>query len=317
VSPNTVESVKVIGTFYDANSKVVGTDFTFTNPAKLSAGDKAPFELILTSASIPVKEIDNYRLSLDWQKGEEAATTVLPSDFGVDNIVIGKENFVKKTGLDAVHCGEKVTGIIKLTTNLNCSDHGLIIGNNTAVNMNGYSIKGPGQDSKKIGIVISHNDNVSVEGPGDISNFQVGVLITGANHVKNMSSLILEKNKIGAYIQDSTHLHNEQNIIKDNEIGIASKSSDNISILSSLFNGNVLAGVTFVDTRDSIVSKSNIDGSQNGVYADAQSSGNTVSLNNVLHNVIDLNNANGLPTNINSNSFRDNNCQVSNPRGLC
>jgi len=68
VSPNPVELVKVIGTFYDVNGKVVGTDFSFTDPAILSAGDKAPFELILTSATIPVKEIDNYRLSIDWQK---------------------------------------------------------------------------------------------------------------------------------------------------------------------------------------------------------------------------------------------------------
>jgi hypothetical protein len=97
VSPNTAESVKVIGTFYDADSKVVGTDFTFSNPTKLSAGNKAPFELILTSASIPVKEIHNYRLSIDWQKGEGgAATTVLPSNFGLDNILISNENFAEK-----------------------------------------------------------------------------------------------------------------------------------------------------------------------------------------------------------------------------
>jgi hypothetical protein len=42
------------------------------------------------------------------------------------------------------------------------------------------------------------------------------------------------------------------------------------------------------------VSQNNIDGSQNGVLLDAQSSGNTISMNNVLHNVIDMNNANGL-----------------------
>jgi hypothetical protein len=119
----------------------------------LSAGDKAPFELILTSASIPVKEIDNYRLSIDWQKGGEAATTVIPSDFGSNNTVIGNENFVKKTELDAVHCGEKVTGTIKLTANLNCSNHGLIIENNTVLNMSGYTIKGSGKESSKVGLV--------------------------------------------------------------------------------------------------------------------------------------------------------------------
>jgi hypothetical protein len=30
-----------------------------------------------------------------------------------------------------------------------------------------------------------------------------------------------------------------------------------------------------------------------------------------------LNNANGLATNVNSNIFSDNNCETSNPSGLC
>ena len=39
----------------------------------------------------------------------------------------------------------------------------------------------------------------------------------------------------------------------------------------------------------------NVVGSQNGVFLDGQSSQNTISANNVLENVIDLNNAIGLP----------------------
>jgi parallel beta-helix repeat protein len=182
--------------------------------------------------------------------------------------------------------------------------------------MSGYTIRGSCKETSKVGLVTTNNDHVVVVGPGDINNFQAGILVKGANQV-NLSSLILEKNQIGMFLVDSDKAQVQQNIIKDNNLGIASHSSSNGNYTSNLLNGNILAGITFVDTRDSIVSKSNIDGSQNGVYADAQSSGNTVSLNNVLHNVIDLNNTNGLPTNINSNSFRDNNCQVSNPRGLC
>jgi hypothetical protein len=45
-------------------------------------------------------------------EGGEAATTVIPGDFGSNNIVIDNENFVEKTGSDIVHCGEKVSGII-------------------------------------------------------------------------------------------------------------------------------------------------------------------------------------------------------------
>jgi hypothetical protein len=45
--------------------------------------------------------------------------------------------------------------------------------------MNGYSIKGPGQETSKVGLKIpNNNDKVIVEGPGYISNFQTGILVT-------------------------------------------------------------------------------------------------------------------------------------------
>ena len=51
-TPANAQFVQVIGTFYDNNNQVVGTQFTYTNPSDIGAGQKAPFELILTSASI-------------------------------------------------------------------------------------------------------------------------------------------------------------------------------------------------------------------------------------------------------------------------
>src|SRR6266540_1780216 len=39
----------------------------FTYPSGISAGDKAPFELILTFASVPISEIDHYKLSASYQ----------------------------------------------------------------------------------------------------------------------------------------------------------------------------------------------------------------------------------------------------------
>jgi hypothetical protein len=86
---------------------------------------------------------------------------------------------------------------------------------------------------------------------------------------------------------------------------------------SNLMNGNLLAGITFVNTQQSGVGMNNIVGSQNGVFLDGQSTGNAVNANNVLENIIDINNANGLPTNINANQFTDNSCETSNPSGLC
>src|SRR5918995_664688 len=155
------------------------------------------------------------------------------------------------TSLSSAACGQVVSGVVNLTANLNCSSgDGIIVGGpNTVINMNGFSITGPGQDSSKVGIMVANVDNVVVNEPGSISN--------------------------------------------------------------------LLAGITFVNTQQSSVGMNNIVGSQNGVFLDGQSAGNAVNANNVLENIIDINNANGLPTNISANQFTDNSCQTSNPSGLC
>ena len=98
----------------------------------------------------------------------------------------------------------------------------------------------------------------------------------------------------------------QQNIIQGNSIGVASHSSRGAAIDSNLMNGNLLAGITFVNLQQSSIAMNNVVGSQNGVFLDGQSKQNTISANNLLENVIDLNNANGLPTNINANQYVDN-----------
>ena len=66
-SPTNAQFVQVTGTFYDNNNQVVGTQFTYTNPSDIGAGEKAPFDLTLTSASIPVTQIDHYELQATYQ----------------------------------------------------------------------------------------------------------------------------------------------------------------------------------------------------------------------------------------------------------
>ena len=214
-------------------------------------------------------------------------------------------------------CGQVVSGVVNLTANLNCSGDGIIVGGpNTVINMNGFSITGPGQDSSKVAIMVPNVDNVVVNGPGSLSNFQAGVLLTGANGFK-ISSVILSNNQIGTFMTGADNAQVQQNIIQGNSIGVASHSSTGAAIDSNLMNGNLLAGITFVNTQQSNVGMNNVVGSQNGVFLDGQSASNAVNANNVLENIIDINNANGLPTNINANQFTDNSCQTSNPSGLC
>jgi hypothetical protein len=215
-------------------------------------------------------------------------------------------------------CGQVVSGVVNLTANLNCSGgDGIIVGGpNTVINMNGFSITGPGQDSSKVGIMVPNVDDVVVNGPGSISNFQAGVLLTGATGF-TINSVILSNNQIGTFMTGAENAQVQQNIIQGNSIGVASHSSTGAAIDSNLMNGNLLAGITFVNSQQSSIGMNNVVGSQNGVFLDGQSRDNTISANNVLENVIDLNNANGLPTNINANQYVDNSCETSNPSGLC
>jgi len=214
-------------------------------------------------------------------------------------------------------CGEVVHGNVNLTANLNCGGDGIIVGtHNTVMNLNGFTITGPGQQSSKVGVVVPNNDNVMVTGPGVIKGFQAGILATGSNNVQ-IKSIILTGNEIAVFTTGSTNTQVQENIIKNNSLGIASHSSKGSSIISNLINSNVLAGVTLVNSHKAIIAANNIEGGQNGLFLDAQSSNNTINMNNVMHNIIDINNANGLARNINTNSFADNNCLISNPSGLC
>jgi parallel beta-helix repeat protein len=214
-------------------------------------------------------------------------------------------------------CGQVSSGVVNLTSNLNCAGDGIIVGGpNTVINMNGFSITGLGADSSKVGIMASNVDNVIINGPGSIGNFQAGILLSGTNGFK-IDSTTLENNQIAIFMTGADNAEVQQNMIQNNHIGIASHSTIDSKIESNLVNKNLLSGVTFVNTKSSTIDMNNVHGSQDGVFVDEQSADNTISSNNVLDNEIDINNANGLPININSNQYAENNCGVSNPSGLC
>lgn len=64
----TAKEVQVIATFYDTNGKVVGSARSLTDPEDLPSGENATFNILLTSASIPMADIDHYDLVVDWKK---------------------------------------------------------------------------------------------------------------------------------------------------------------------------------------------------------------------------------------------------------
>jgi hypothetical protein len=65
---NTAKEVQIIATFHDTNGKVVGSARAFTDPEDLPSGENATFNILLTSASIPIPDIEHYDLVVDWKK---------------------------------------------------------------------------------------------------------------------------------------------------------------------------------------------------------------------------------------------------------
>ena len=84
-----------------------------------------------------------------------------------------------------------------------------------------------------------------------------------------------------------------------------------------MMTGNDLAGVTLVNTDKSQVDANSIGGSRNGIFLDAQVQRIRYCITTVLKNDVDINNADGLPLNINGNELIKNNCFVSQPSGGC
>jgi len=296
-SPSTIQFVKIIGTFYDSDGNVVATGSTFTDPTDMSPGEKAPFDLILREASIPLDDIDDYTLKVMWNEPDKRTT----GEKTIGDIMMIEES--TEPCLIA-------TGIYNLTSNLTCDGDGLVVtSDNTVINMDGYSITGPGIKTSTAGIFSQGKDNLTINGPGIISNFQAGIFNREANGF-NISSVILKNNDIGYSETNSTNTNIQQNIIEKNNVGLGSDSSLRVDVLSNLISGNLLTGITFLNTNESEITMNNIDGSQNGIFLDGQSSEDTIVANNVLGNVIDIRDND-------NNQFTNNNCERSEPNDIC
>jgi parallel beta-helix repeat protein len=219
-------------------------------------------------------------------------------------------------------CGQVITQNVILTSNLNCAESdGLIVdAGNIIIDLNGHTISGPDVDSdtktsSKTGIVIPNVNNVVVQ-DGSIEGFQAGILMTGSQNVE-VKGMVVKNNQIGLFSTGSSIVNAHLSIIMNNQIGIAGHSTQQSTIEDNILFQNTLAGITLVNSDNSVITLNSITESGNGLYIDNQSNQNNVNFNNVLLNTIDVNNANGLPVNTNGNIYDQNNCMTANPSGIC
>jgi parallel beta-helix repeat protein len=219
-------------------------------------------------------------------------------------------------------CGQVITQNVVLTSNLNCVDSdGLIVGaSDIVIDLNGHTISGPDVDSQekissKVGVMIPNMNNVVVQ-DGTIQGFQAGILMTGSQNVE-LSNIISKNNQMGAFSTGASIVNAHLSIFMNNQIGFAAHSTQQATIQDNILFQNTLAGITLVNSDNGILTLNSITESGNGLYVDNQSNNNNINFNNVLLNTVDINNANGLPVNTNTNTFDQNNCMTANPSGIC
>jgi len=219
-------------------------------------------------------------------------------------------------------CGQVITQNVVLTSNLNCAEtDGLIVNaGDIVIDLNGHTISGPDidsdtQTSSKVGIMIPNVNNVVVQ-DGTIEGFQAGVLMTGSQNVE-VKGMVIKNNQIGLFSTGASIVNAHLSIIMNNQIGIAGHSTQQSTFEDNIIFQNTLAGITLVNSDNSVITLNSITESGNGLYIDNQSNQNNINFNNVLLNTIDVNNANGLPVNTNGNTYDQNNCMTANPSGIC
>jgi Periplasmic copper-binding protein (NosD) len=227
-------------------------------------------------------------------------------------------------------CGETIMEDVTLTSDLECGpgDGLTVAASGITINLNGYSISSsdeagsedPSMDfDGSSGILVANVDDVDITGLGEISGFDTAVTVLGSIGVQ-IADLQLANNGIGVLMSGSEATEISRNTLTNNGIAVISDLSNHGVIAFNQVVANLEQGMLFLGSDINTVAANNMFGNgDNGIYLDILSNENTIDFNTVFgHEVADLNNANGQPTNVNQNSFgENNNCGTSIPGGLC
>ncbi len=235
-----------------------------------------------------------------------------------DTLIQPTSSFTAEPEITDLSCGQVVRESIALSANLECSStDGLIAGaDDITIDLNGFTIAGPGGESSKVGLRIEKNNGVHVT-DGSITGYQAGVFNRDGSDNK-ISKVALTGNEIAIFNVGASNTNIETNNIFSNSIGMSSNSSTGTTMHQNTLTDNELAGVVLVNSDENVLDDNIITGSVNGVFLDGQSTNNNINTNTIGQNSgVNINNGNGIPNEINANIFTDNLCRISVPDGLC
>ncbi len=284
-----------------------------------------------------VKPLENGEGSLSTQEIEQyASNEAVVTGEDKDNTedkdnVMDRKNIIDlpKSSGNTPACGVVVKEDVTLYADLSCDGHGLIVGNNgITINLNGHTIKSNGHHDvvdlsvnfgDDSGILVPKAKDVKIIGPGLITGFDRAITFTGSTGGE-VSNLILRDNNVAVLASGSRYIGINANTIDNNKYAVVLESSVKGLVAFNIIAANEKQGIVLLNSDEyKILTNSIYRNGKNGIFLDAQSFDNYVDFNSVfVHKKADINNANGVPPNINQNNFgENNNCKVSLPDGLC
>ena len=93
--------------------------------------------------------------------------------------------------------------------------------------------------------------------------------MTGSQIVE-VKEIVAKNNEIGFFMTDAININLKNNSQTNNQIGIAAHSSEKLTIENDRMFANTLAGVTFVNSNNGVVTMNSITRSGNGIFIDNQ-----------------------------------------------
>ena len=266
-----MDFVKPTVAYYDSQNKIIGSDSVYSDPSTLLPGQTATYQALTPSSSLASNDVSSVKVNYEYQvdgishqspgQGNRPVTSNTAQTPG--------QQSSPTIGRDDPDCEKVILGNFTLNADLVCNTKdGLIVrGDNTTINLNGYSITGPGGDkNQKVGISIPHSDNVVIQVPGSISDYQAGILISGSDKAE-VNKTAFKGNNIAVFMTDAIGTIVQQNFFDSNSIGIASHTSAETQLHSNMITGNDLAGITLVNTDRSQIDDNSIGGSRNGIIS--------------------------------------------------
>jgi parallel beta-helix repeat protein len=199
----------------------------------------------------------------------------------------------------SVECGEIITVDTKLANDLtDCPEHGLVIGaDDVTLDLNGHTIDGDGISElcgpffceEHNGVDVSgHHDGVTIRG-GQVTDFEVGVLIEGGGHhtVRHLSAtgnghgiLVAEAsdsrvegnsanaNQAGIFVAGSHNIRIHGNSVSDTTdgAGIPIRGSDHVQITGNSASGNRFEAILLFDhSSDNTIERNSLSDNGDGI----------------------------------------------------